>query len=102
MELENRIAMAPTCRRQRIATGHAWTADAVLRARDHEIERALWTAIRSLEEKAKLSRKLAERIGATSLGAVHASAAEEAERAMTVLSKHLAEPIPPPGGHLDE
>ncbi len=132
MELENRIAMGPhfsadvdserlgppsgyTCPdcngslmtvddgNFRCRVGHAWTADALLRARDHEIERALWTAIRSLEEKVKLSRKLAERIGATSLGAVHASAAEEAEHAMTVLSKHLAEAVPPPpGGHLDE
>lgn len=91
MELENRIAMArrfstdfdtealgtpsgytcPDCNGSLIAVsegsyrchvGHAWTSDALLRARDEEIETAMWVAMRSLQEKAKLSRRLAEQV----------------------------------------
>jgi two-component system chemotaxis response regulator CheB len=40
--------------------GHAWSADALLDARDDEVDGALRVALRSLQEKAKLSRKLAE------------------------------------------
>lgn len=42
----------------RCRVGHAWTADALLKARDDEIEGAIWVALRSLREKAKMSRKL--------------------------------------------
>ena len=44
----------------RCHVGHAWTADALLAARDGEVEGALWVALRSLQEKAKLSRRLAD------------------------------------------
>lgn len=83
MELENRIAMArrfstefdteqlgppsgytcPDCHgslaaishgNYRCRVGHAWTAESLLRARDDEVEGALWIAVRSLQEKAKL------------------------------------------------
>ncbi len=89
MELENRIAMAgrfstefdgeslgphsgyicPDCNGSlmmvgkdnfRCRVGHAWTGEALLRARDDEIEQALWIALRSLQEKARLSRKMAD------------------------------------------
>jgi two-component system chemotaxis response regulator CheB len=131
MELENRIAMGahfstsddadrlgppsgytcPDCngslleisdRSYRCRVGHAWTADALLRARDDEVEKALWIALRSLEEKAKLARRLAGRVGPSRLGKRYASTAEEAEHAMNVLSERLTDAIPPPGGPLDE
>ncbi|WP_445168792.1 chemotaxis protein CheB [Mycolicibacterium sp. Dal123E01] len=130
MDLENRIAMGthfsteqdaerlgppsgytcPDCngslmeldiRSYRCRVGHAWTADALLKARDDEVEKALWIALRSLEEKVKLSRKMADRVGPTGIGQVYAAAAEEAEHAMNVLSDRLAEAIPP-WGPLDE
>jgi len=83
MEIENRIAMAchfstefdtqelgpasgyacPDCNGSLVAlgggsfrcrVGHAWTRDALLAARDDEVENALWVALRSLHEKAKI------------------------------------------------
>lgn len=129
MELENRIALAghfptfdaeelgppsgyscPDCGgnllgvehgNYRCRVGHAWTTDALLRARDNDVERALWTAIRSLQEKASLARKLAARLGSAGGGAHYVGTAAEAEGAMNTLIEHLA-PIPPPGGQLDE
>jgi two-component system chemotaxis response regulator CheB len=120
MELENRIAMArrfstefdtealgppsgytcPDCNgslisvsdgNYRCQVGHAWTADALLRARDDEIEGALWVAMRSLQEKAKLSRRLAEQVNPGMLSERYEAIAEEAEHAMAVLGSRLSE-----------
>ena len=42
----------------RCRIGHAWTVDALLAARDTEFQRALWTALRSLDEKAGPAERL--------------------------------------------
>ncbi|SFW86983.1 chemotaxis protein CheB [Amycolatopsis australiensis] len=42
----------------RCRIGHAWSAEALLGARDIELERALWTALRSLDEKAALAQRM--------------------------------------------
>ncbi|MFG1934438.1 chemotaxis protein CheB [Mycobacterium sp. NPDC048908] len=128
MELENRIAMGPrfstsfdsealgppsgyTCpdcngsllavsaSNYRCRVGHAWTADALLAARDNEVESALWIALRSLQEKVKLSRKLAENAGSGALFNKYTEAAHEAERAVQVLGKRLTEATASMGGH---
>jgi two-component system, chemotaxis family, protein-glutamate methylesterase/glutaminase len=120
MQLENRIAMArrfstdidadplgppsgytcPDCNGGLIAVsegnyrchvGHAWTADALLHARDDEIESALWIAIRSLQEKAKLSRRLADQVTPGILSDRYEMIANEAEHAMTVLGHRLSD-----------
>jgi two-component system, chemotaxis family, protein-glutamate methylesterase/glutaminase len=120
MELENHIAMGPrfstsfeaeklgppsgyTCPdcngsllavsdgNYRCRVGHAWTSDALLTARDNEVEGALWVALRSLQEKAKLSRRLAETVGSGALSARYTDVADEAERAMAILGKRLLE-----------
>lgn len=120
MQLENRIAMAakfstsfdteelgppsgftcPDCNGSlvtvsdisyRCHVGHAWTADALLKARDTEIEGALWVALRSLQEKAGLSRRLAGSVGPGRLYDRYIAHAEEAERAMRVLGERMSE-----------
>jgi two-component system chemotaxis response regulator CheB len=82
----------------RCHVGHAWTPDALLTARDHEIEGALWVALRSLQEKAKLARQMAENVGPGMLLRHYNSLAEETEHALSVLSKRLSANAPRPGG----
>ena len=120
MELENRIAMGkrfqtsfesellgphsgytcPDCNgslimlgenNYRCRVGHAWTADPLLKARDKEIEGALWIALRSLQEKARLSRRMAKSIGPGRISDRYTQSADEAERAVTVLGRRLSD-----------
>lgn len=120
MQVENRIAMArrfstefdteelgspsgytcPDCNgslqtlskgNYRCHVGHAWTADALLQAHDGEIESALWVAVRSLQEKAKLSRRLADQMGPGMARSRYQAMADEAEHAMDVLGNRLSE-----------
>lgn len=128
MELENRIAMGrrfsttasaeklgphsgytcPDCNgslmtvsegNYRCRIGHSWSADALLGARDDEVDGALWVALRSLQEKAKQSRKLAENAGSGLLFKRYTEVADEAERAMTILGRRLSEAPSRTGEH---
>ncbi|MBV8788496.1 MAG: chemotaxis protein CheB [Mycobacterium sp.] len=123
MELENRIAMmsrfstdfdtqklgapsgyvCPDCNGSlvsvsvgnfRCQVGHAWTSEALLTARDDEVEGALWVAVRSLQEKARLARGLADKAGTGLVARRYMTIAEEAERALAVLTERLAEAGP--------
>lgn len=118
LELENRIAMArpfatdfdtnelgppssftcPDCNGNlstirdgsyRCQVGHAWSAEALLQARDQEVEGALWVAVRSLQEKARLARRLAASVSAGLMHDRFRDQADEAERALAVLSARL-------------
>ena len=42
----------------RCRTGHGWSAEALLAAQGDELQRALWVALRTLDEKVQLARKL--------------------------------------------
>jgi len=54
--------------RYRCHVGHAYTADSMVSAQAALVETALWTAVRALEEKAELSRRLEERSRRRGLG----------------------------------
>jgi two-component system chemotaxis response regulator CheB len=75
----------------RCRVGHAWTAEALLRARDEEVENALWVAIRSLQEKAKLAHRMADNVRSGQLYDRYSALADEAEHAMAVLGERLSE-----------
>lgn len=123
MELENRIAMTsrfatgfntedlglpsgytcPDCNGSlasvgdsnfRCHVGHAWTPDALLAARDDEAESALWVALRSLQEKAKLANQLADNVGQGPLHRRYRTLAKETERALNLLSERLSTSAP--------
>jgi two-component system chemotaxis response regulator CheB len=118
LELENRIAMAshfatqfdaadlgpasgytcPDCNGSlaavgddyfRCRVGHAWSPESLLVARDDEVETALWVALRSLREKAGLARKLADQVGHGLMHRRYTQIADEADRALAVLSERL-------------
>lgn len=54
--------------RYRCRVGHAYTAESLFALQDDEIEVALWSAIRSLEERAVLARRIVDRAENLKLG----------------------------------
>ncbi|PWU11469.1 MAG: chemotaxis protein CheB [Terriglobia bacterium] len=49
--------------RYQCRVGHAYTWESVVEAESDAVERALWSAVRTLEESAALSRRVAQRTG---------------------------------------
>ena len=81
----------------RCRVGHAWTPEALIAARGDEVEGAMWVALRSLQEKAKLARQLAAKVGHGVLFHLYTGLAEETERALAVLTERLSAAGPGPG-----
>jgi two-component system chemotaxis response regulator CheB len=79
--------------RFRCRVGHAWSADDLLNVQGSAIENALWMALRSLEDRAALSRTLAERAlaGGRSISAGRfQSESDEYEESVRVLRELLS------------
>jgi len=91
------VALEPGESRFRCRVGHAWTADALLATADDRLQTALWTALRTLEEKARLAAQMAT--AARARGSDHQAttydrAAEETGHAATVLRERLIATAP--------
>ena len=91
--------------RYRCHVGHAYSADSMVGAQSAVVEAALWSAARALEEKAHLSRRLAERSrkrGLVRLANRYAEAVQSAELGSSSI-RHLllngtADPVTDEGG----
>jgi two-component system, chemotaxis family, protein-glutamate methylesterase/glutaminase len=78
--------------RYRCHVGHAYSSDSLVSAQAHTLESALWSALRALEEKAELSRRMAERIGKRGIERLalrYRQAVRDAERGSDVLRELL-------------
>jgi two-component system chemotaxis response regulator CheB len=67
--------------RFRCRVGHAYSEDAMLSAQGESVERALWTALRALEERSALLRKLAK------------SAERRGQRAIALMFRNRGEQV---------
>ncbi|MEU4192428.1 chemotaxis protein CheB [Kribbella sp. NPDC026611] len=86
------LALEPGQDRFRCPVGHAWTADALLATADDRMQAALWTALRSLEEKATLAAQMAisaHNRGSKHLAITYEQTAEETSHAAGVLRDQL-------------
>jgi two-component system chemotaxis response regulator CheB len=78
--------------RYRCHVGHAYSPDSLVGGQADKLERVLWSALRALEEKAELSRRLADRIGNRGLERLaqsYRSAVQEAERGSDTIRQLL-------------
>jgi two-component system, chemotaxis family, protein-glutamate methylesterase/glutaminase len=78
----------------RCHVGHAFGEEAMFARQSRAVEGALWSAVRALEEKAELSRRLAERAGHRGLRRAvtqFEGAAREAEHGSKILRQILLE-----------
>ncbi|MET8758723.1 chemotaxis protein CheB [Lentzea sp. NPDC004782] len=78
--------------RYRCLVGHAWTADALMDAMGGTLERAMWTALRTLDEKASLAHRMvnvSRDAGRTLVVERYRRQEEEALAAAEVLRKYL-------------
>jgi two-component system chemotaxis response regulator CheB len=76
--------------RYRCRVGHAWSPETLLVEQVSAVEAALWSAIRSLEERAAVLRKLSHRDGGTFQRA-HQQRAAEADASAAVIRGLLRE-----------
>jgi two-component system chemotaxis response regulator CheB len=81
--------------RFRCRVGHAWSSESLLLYQEESAETALWAAIRALEEKGALHRRIIRETTrpSTLTEAYHGERASEAEQAAAVLRDMLRAPL---------
>lgn len=92
-------------KRFRCRTGHAWTANSLLAQQGNQVEDALWMALRALEERAGLSRRMAERAeedGRPWSGGHHREQEQEALRSAGTLREALIHTVADPAAPVAE
>lgn len=85
-------------KRYRCLVGHAWTPSVLFEAQSATLERALWKALRMLEERVSLALRLQERArtsGNERVEQVYSAAAEETTAAAKALREFLLSGLPP-------
>ncbi|OBI19095.1 chemotaxis protein CheB [Mycobacterium sp. E2497] len=85
----NGALMAVADNGYRCQVGHAWTAQALLVAYGDELEEAVWAAIRTLKDTARLSRTLAENAESAVDLEGYTAAANQAAHAIAALRQGL-------------
>jgi two-component system chemotaxis response regulator CheB len=79
--------------RYRCRVGHGWSPESLLEEQANALESALWMALRALEEKSALSRRMArtrESLGNTALASRYDAAADESHRAGLLIRDLIA------------
>jgi two-component system, chemotaxis family, protein-glutamate methylesterase/glutaminase len=85
--------------RYRCRVGHAWSPGSLLAQQSSTLEAAFWTALRALEEKAALARRLVQRAlsrGQAQAATVFAAHAREAEQQAALVRSVLLNGGEPP------
>ncbi|HET7617755.1 MAG TPA: chemotaxis protein CheB [Vicinamibacterales bacterium] len=87
--------------RFRCRVGHVYSAESMLAAQSDEVDRALWTALRSLDERVALTKRMAERASANDHEFVarafahrSESAARDAALLRDIITARTAPPAP--------
>ncbi len=80
--------------RYRCHTGHSYTAQFLLNAQDHDLEQALWEAVRSMDQQVKLLETLTDdehKAGREKMAHIYGQRAREAQQHADVIRRHLIE-----------
>ncbi|MEV0676003.1 chemotaxis protein CheB [Actinosynnema sp. NPDC050436] len=87
-ECDGTLLELPGTDRYRCWVGHAWTLEALAEQKDDAVERALWAALRALDEKTRLAQRMRLRAAErdrTRISERYADAEHEATHAAEVL-----------------
>ncbi|MEV6907825.1 chemotaxis protein CheB [Amycolatopsis sp. NPDC051071] len=83
------LEVGPADGRYRCRIGHGWTDEALFSAQDAELERALWTALRSLDERVSLAERMLRRATTGGMTRRYENAVRESSAAAETLRKFL-------------
>jgi two-component system chemotaxis response regulator CheB len=95
-DCDGSLITVPGTRRYRCRVGHAWTEEALAEQKDAELERALWTALRTLDEKISLGRRMERTAVERGNGLVarrYAASVAEAAQAAAVLRHFIRDDV---------